>query len=75
MSALKVTPATTAHALTMLGTVAIAAEQLSAALAQYAARIADLEGAIDKLAACKGRFHSEANFKALIDVRGKKVAS
>lgn len=38
-------------------------------------RIAELEGAIDKLAACKGRFHTEANFKALIAVREKKVAS
>ena len=37
------------------------------------ARIAELEGAIDKLAACKGRFHTEANFKALIDVRGKNA--
>lgn len=39
------------------------------------ARIAELEGAIDKLAECKGRFHTEASFKALIEVRGKKVAS
>ena len=72
MSAFKVTPGT-AHALTMLDMVAIAAEQLRAALAHKDARIAELEGAIDKLAACKGRFHTEANFKALINVRGKKV--
>lgn len=123
MSAFKVTPETTEHALTMLGTVAIAAEQLRAALthkdARIAAleaeatdwmkcaranqdmlniigrqmggripeqlvteiarermdRIAELEGAIDKLAQCKGRYHTEANFKALIAVREKKVAS
>ena len=38
-------------------------------------RIAELEGAIDKLAACKGRFHTEANFKALMQVREKQVAT
>lgn len=75
MSAFKVTPGTTAHAFTMLDMVAIAAEQLRAALAHKDARIAELEGAIDKLAACKGRFHTEANFKALMQVRDKQVAS
>lgn len=36
-------------------------------------RIAELEAAIDKLAQCKGRFHTEANFKALIEVRNKSL--
>lgn len=36
-------------------------------------RIAELEAAIDKLAQCKGRFHTEANFKALIAVREKNL--
>lgn len=36
-------------------------------------RIAELEAAIDKLAQCKGRFHPEANFKALIEVRNKSL--
>lgn len=33
----------------------------------------ELEAAIDKLAQCKGRFHTEANFKALIEVRNKSL--
>ena len=37
------------------------------------ARIAELEAAIDKLAQCKGRFHTEANYKALIEVRNKSL--
>ena len=37
------------------------------------ARIAELEAAIDKLAQCKGRYHTEANFKALIEVRNKSL--
>ena len=36
-------------------------------------RIAELEAAIDKLAQCKGRFHTEANFKALVAVREKNL--
>ena len=40
---------------------------------EAAARIAELESAIDKLAQCKGRFHTEANFKALIAVREKNL--
>lgn len=36
-------------------------------------RIAELEAAIDKLAQCKGRFHTEASFKALIEVRNKSL--
>lgn len=36
-------------------------------------RIAELEAAIDKLAQCKGRFHTEANFKALTEVRNKNL--
>lgn len=35
------------------------------------ARIAELEAAIDKLAQCKGRSRTEANYKALIEVRNK----
>jgi hypothetical protein len=47
-------------------------EQLVSEVArQCVNRIAELEAAIDKLAACKGRFHTEASFKALIAVRGK----
>lgn len=42
-------------------------------LAQRDARIAELEAAIDNLAKCKGRFHTEANFKALIEVRNKNL--
>jgi len=38
-----------------------------------AVRIAELEAAIDKLAQCKGRYHTEANFKALIEVRNKSL--
>ncbi len=34
-------------------------------------RIAELEAAIDKLAAGKGRYHTGANFKELIAVREK----
>ena len=40
-------------------------------LAEAQARIAELEAAIDKLAQCKGRFHTEVNYKALIEVRNK----
>jgi hypothetical protein len=36
-------------------------------------RIAELEAAIDKLAQCKGRYHTEANYKALIEVRNKTL--
>lgn len=51
-------------------------EQLVSEVArERMARIAALEGAIDKLATCKGRFHTEANFKALMQVRDKQVAS
>ena len=42
-------------------------------IAQRDTRIAELEAAIDKLAQCKGRFHTEANFKALIAVREKNL--
>lgn len=42
-------------------------------LARRDARIAELEAAIDKLTQCKGRFHTEANFKALIAVREKNL--
>lgn len=35
------------------------------------ARRLELESAIDKLAECKGRYHTEANFKALMAVRNK----
>lgn len=41
-------------------------------LAAARARIAQLEAAIDKLAACKGRYHTEANFKELLAVREAK---
>lgn len=41
-------------------------------LAQRDARIAELEAAIDNLAKCKGRFHTESNFKALIEVRNSR---
>lgn len=44
---------------------------LNGEIAQRDARIAELEAAIDKLAQCKGRFHTEANFKALMAVRNK----
>lgn len=37
------------------------------------ARIAELEAAIDKLIQCKGRYHTEANFKALIEVHNKTL--
>lgn len=43
MSSFKVTPETTAHAFTMLDTVAIATEQLRAAVLHADARIAELE--------------------------------
>lgn len=49
------------------------AEEALSALAKRDARIAELEGAIDKLAQCKGRYHTEANFKALIAVREKNL--
>lgn len=42
-------------------------------LTKAKARIAELEAAIDKLAQCKGRYHTEANFKALIAVRNKSL--
>lgn len=39
----------------------------------HSQRIAELEATIDKLAQCKGRYHTEANFKALIEVRNKSL--
>ena len=48
-------------------------EDLVLALMAQDKRIAELEAAIDKLAQCKGRFHTEANFKALIEVRNKSL--
>ena len=42
-------------------------------IAQRDARIAELEAAIDKLAQCKGRFHTETNFNALIEVADKSL--
>lgn len=44
-----------------------------AALVRAHCRSAELEAAIDKLAQCKGRFHTEANFKALMEVRNKSL--
>jgi hypothetical protein len=41
--------------------------------AQLLARITELEAAIDKLAQCKGRYHTEANYKALIEVCNKSL--
>jgi len=40
---------------------------------QANARIAELEAAIDKLDQCKGRYHTEAKYKALIEVRNKTL--
>lgn len=42
-------------------------------IAQRDARITELEAAFDKLAQCKGRYHTEANFKVLIEVRNKTL--
>jgi hypothetical protein len=41
-------------------------------VAKAEARVAELSAAIDKLAACKGRYHTEANFKELLAVREGK---
>lgn len=49
------------------------AEEALSAIAQRDARIAELEAAIDKLAAGKGRYHTEANYLALIAVRNKSL--
>lgn len=52
MSAFKVTPESTEHALTMLHTVAISAEQLRAALAHKDARIGELESEVAEWMKC-----------------------
>lgn len=52
---------------------AVSYEGLQRQLTERDARIMELEAAIDKLAQCKGRYHTEANFKALIEVRNKSL--
>lgn len=47
--------------------------KLAEQIADQQARIAELEAAIDKLDQCKGRYHAEANYKALIEVRNKSL--
>ena len=70
---MKLTKAVLDNAVVMLTAGAMAGGQLRQAVEQRDARIAELEAAIDKLAQCKGRFHTEANFKALIEVRNKSL--
>lgn len=51
-------------------------KQHATVLVEYHAdrgRIAELEAAIDKLAAGKGRYHTEANYLALVEVRNKSL--
>ena len=72
MSAFKVTPATTAHALMMLGTVGIAAEQLRAALAHKEARIAELIEALKECAKLESAEEIRAVARAALDAAGVK---
>lgn len=48
-------------------------DRLLAVIDAHEKRIAELEAAIDKLAAGKGRYHTEANYMALIAVRNKNL--
>ena len=68
---MKLTPAVLDNAVVMLTAGAMAGGQLRQAVEQRDTRIAELEAAIDKLESTS--FCTEANFKALIEVRNKSL--